>query len=73
MAAFAINVLYCLIGLCVLVGVFYVVLWVLGKLGIDVPPKAVTIVWVIICLLILIWLIQALFGGGGMPFHFARG
>ena len=43
-----------LIQVCVLVGVVYVVLWVLGEL-LPIPPKLVTIVWIIVALVVLSW------------------
>ena len=67
MVAMAISILWLLVGLCVIVGVYYVVIWVFGQLGIPIPAMAVKIVLIIIGLIGLIYLIRILFGGGA-PF-----
>jgi hypothetical protein len=67
-----IGVLWFLIVLCVLVGIGWVVIWVLGQLGIPVPPMVVKIVLLIIGLLCLIYFLTLLAGGGGMTFPALR-
>jgi hypothetical protein len=62
----AIAVLWFLVGLCILVGIGWVILWVLGQLGIPVPPMAVKIALIVIGLLCLIWFLTEVVGGGGM-------
>jgi hypothetical protein len=64
MLALAISVLWGLIGLCILVGILWVVVWVLNQLGIIIPPMAIKIGCIIIGLLCLIWLLTSLAGGG---------
>jgi hypothetical protein len=66
MLTLAINVLWFLVFLCILVGIGWVILWVLGQLGIPVPPMVVKIALLIIALLCLIWFLTMLAGGGGM-------
>ena len=61
LASFAISVLMVLIAICVLAGLYYVVVWVLGKLGIEIPPRALMIISIIFGLMCLIWLIHTLF------------
>jgi hypothetical protein len=50
---------------------------VLGKLGIVIPDKIVTIIWVILVLLAIIFVVQHFFYGGGtsidMGTHHRRG
>lgn len=64
MISLAISVLWVLIALCVLVGVGWVVLWVLGQLGIVLPPIAIKIAMIILGLLVLIWFLGLIAGGG---------
>jgi len=66
MLTLAINILWFLVFLCILVGIGWVILWVLGQLGIPVPPMVVKIALLIIALLCLIWFLTMLAGGGGM-------
>jgi hypothetical protein len=56
-----------LIWLLILGLVFYLVVWVLGILGVPIPPRAVQIVGAIIFLILLLWFVQALLGGGSLP------
>jgi hypothetical protein len=70
MIELAIAVLWLLIGLCILVGIGWVVLWVLGQLGIVVPPIAVKIALIILGLLVLIYALSMVAGhtgGIGLP------
>lgn len=53
-----------LLGLC-----FYLVIWVLGILGIAVPLKVMQIVGAIIALIVILYFVQAIMGSGG---HFPR-
>jgi len=68
MSAIAINVLWFLIGLIILCGVIYLVIYVIELFVMPIPEKIKQGVWVIVLLLALIALIGALMGGGG--FHF---
>jgi hypothetical protein len=69
MISFVLAVIVALIAICVLVGCYYLVIWVLGQLGIPVPAMAVKIAMIVIALLILYYLIATFAGvGGGMPF-----
>jgi hypothetical protein len=65
MIALGINIAWLLIGLIVLVGIGYVVLWVLGQLGIILPPMVVKFALIILGLLVLIFGLGLLAGGGG--------
>jgi hypothetical protein len=60
-----VSILWALVSLCIIVAVIYLVFWVLGKLGIVIPDKIVTIIWVILVLLAIIFLVQHFFYGGG--------
>ena len=65
MIQIAIDILWLLIGLCVIVGIGYVVLWVLGQLNITVPPMAIKIAFIILALLVLIYALTLIAGSGG--------
>jgi hypothetical protein len=65
MLELAISVLWFLIGLCVLIGIVWVIVWVLGQLGIVIPPMVMKIAMIIIGLLCLIFFLTMLAGSGG--------
>lgn len=58
-----------LIGLCLLVAAFFLVLWVLGQLGIVLPAIIVTIAKVILVLIAILVLYRMLkpHSGGWLP------
>jgi hypothetical protein len=66
MISIAISVLWFLIGLIILCGVIYLVIWVVEQFVMPIPPQIKKGVWVIVLLLALIALITALAGGGGI-------
>lgn len=51
-----------IIGLC-----FAIVVWVLGILGIAVPLRIMQIGGAIVFLIVLLWFVQAVLGGGHFP------
>jgi uncharacterized membrane protein len=59
------SVLWALIWLCIAVGVFYLVMYILGALGVVIPPKIRMIIGLIFMLLVIIWVINEFFGSGG--------
>jgi len=60
------SVITFLIYVCVLALVIYLILWVLRDvLGLPIPEKVVQILWVIIALIVILWLVQMVLGGGG--------
>lgn len=64
------NVIMLLIQICVVVVLVYIVIWVLGILGVSLPPKVVQIFWVICALIVILLLYRALAGSlhGGRLF-----
>jgi hypothetical protein len=62
------NVIFLLIYICLLVGLVYLVIWVLGQLGIAVPAMFVKILWIIVVLIVILLCWRAL-----APFIGARG
>jgi hypothetical protein len=65
MLSVALAIIYFLIGVCVIFGLYHLILWVFGQIGVPVPAMAVKVVMVILVLVAIAWLIMALFGGGG--------
>jgi hypothetical protein len=60
------SVITFLIYVCVLALVIYLILWVLRDvLGLPIPEKVVQILWVIVALIVILWLVQLVLGGGG--------
>lgn len=55
-------ILLLVIGLC-----FAIVIWVLGIIGVPVPPQIIKIVGAIVFLIVLLWFVQAVLGGGHFP------
>jgi len=61
------SIILFLIYLCLIVAVFWLVLWVLAQLGVPIPAQVVKIGWVIValvCILILYRLLLAPLIGG---------
>jgi hypothetical protein len=60
------SVITFLIYVCVLALVIYLILWVLRDvLGLPIPEKVIQILWVIVALIVILWLVQMVLGGGG--------
>lgn len=60
------SVITFLIYVCVLALVIYLVLWILRDvLGLPIPEKVIQILWVIVALIVILWLVQMVLGGGG--------
>jgi hypothetical protein len=66
MISLAISVLWLLIALVILVGIGWVVLWVLGQLGIVVPPMVFKLAMIVLGLLVLIYFLSLLASGPGL-------
>ena len=60
-------VIYGLIYLALLVLAVYVILWVLGELGVSLPPQVVKIIWLIVALVALLIIVQAVLPGLRFP------
>jgi len=69
MVRIALAILWTLIGLCIIVGTAYVVVFVCASLGIPLPAMAVKIAELVLGLLLLIHIIRIVAqGGDGNPF-----
>jgi Uncharacterized protein conserved in bacteria len=61
------SVIMFLIYVCLLAIVIYAVVYVLRDvIGLPIPAKIIQILWVIVALLVLLWLVQLILGGGGL-------
>jgi hypothetical protein len=58
-----IDIIYVLITIACVVGLYYLVVWVLEYLGIPIPMMVLRIVFLIIALLILAWVVSIFIGG----------
>jgi hypothetical protein len=56
------SVILLLIQICIVVGVCWLVIWVLGMLGVGLPERVIQIFWVIVVLVVLL-LLWRTFGG----------
>lgn len=61
------NVILLLIYICLVVGVCWLVIWVLGQLGVPLPAQVVNIFWVIVVLIVLLLLWRTFGGVIGLP------
>lgn len=60
------SVITFLIYVCVLALVIYLIIWVLRDVvGLPIPAKVIQILWVIVALIVILWLVQMVLGGGG--------
>lgn len=61
------SVIMLLIGICLVVGLCWLVIWVLGRLGVSLPGQVINIFWVIVVLIciLLLWRAFAPFITGG--------
>lgn len=53
-----------LIYICILALVVYLVIWVLGQIGVALPPQVIKILWIIVALVVLLMLVRLVIGGG---------
>ena len=60
------SVITFLIYLCILALVLYLVIWVVRDvIGVPIPAKVIQLLWVIVALIVILWLVQMVLGGGG--------
>ncbi len=51
-----------LIYAAILATVIYIVIYALGVIGVPLPGKVIQLIWLIFCLLVLLWAFRALGG-----------
>ena len=59
------RVIYALIYLCGIALCFYLIIWVLGAIGIHLPPMVVNIL-IVVLVLVAILILWRLFAGSGI-------
>lgn len=64
------SVILLLIQICLVVGVCWLVIWVLGQLGVPMPAQVINVMWVIVVLVVLL-LLWRTFGGVISGGHFS--
>jgi hypothetical protein len=67
MIAIAIGILWLCIGVIILGGIIYIALRVVRTFWADMDPRVDQAVWAIFGILILIYVLEAVVGGGGLP------
>jgi hypothetical protein len=67
MGALIVGLLWILLCVVLIAGVFLATLWVLRYIGLPIPPQVDNFGLLIIALLALIWLVTLIIGGGS-PF-----
>jgi hypothetical protein len=73
MGPIIVGLLWLLLFVVLLVGVFLAVLWVLRYIGLPIPPQVDKFGMLVIALLALIWLVTLIMGGGSISMlHFPR-
>ena len=63
MFSLVIGLLYVLVAIALLVGLYWLAIWVFAKLEISVPERALRVVMVVLVLVVIIWMISALHAG----------
>jgi len=59
------SIIMFLIYVCLVAIVIYLVIWVLRDvLGLPLPGKVIQILWVVFALIVLLFLVQTVLGGG---------
>lgn len=54
------QIIMLLISICLVVGACWLVIWVLGQLGVSLPDQVIKIFWVIVVLIVILLLYRAL-------------
>ena len=72
MIGLAISLLWLAIGVIICGAILYILFWAI-KMFFPIPPKAEMAIWAVFGILILIYLLEALVGGGGLPHLSLRG
>lgn len=61
------HIIILLIQICLVVAACWLIIWVLGKLGVELPERVVQILWVVVVLIVILLLYRmlapVLFGG----------
>jgi len=58
------SIITLLIYVVILAIVVYLVIWVLGIIGVPIPEKVIQLLWVIVALVAILMLVNMVMGGG---------
>ena len=61
------TVIGLLIHICIVAAVVWLIIWVLGQVGVPLPAQVIKILWVIFALICILLIYRALVAGGGAP------
>ena len=64
-----INLLIQLVGLAIVV---YLIIWVLGIIGVPLPGKVIQLLWVLVALIAILIIYRALIGASGLHIGLLR-
>lgn len=64
MLTIAIGILWLCIGVLILGGILMILFWAIRRAGFTIPANIESIVWAVFGILILIYLLTAIMGGG---------
>lgn len=64
------SIIALLIYVCILALVIYLILWVLGEVGITLPAQVIRIIWVIVALVVILMILRVIPGIGLLPHKF---
>lgn len=62
------TIIVMLIYLALLALAVYLVLWVLGEIGLTIPPQVLKIVWVVVILVAVLIIVRTVLPGLGLKF-----
>jgi hypothetical protein len=66
MIGLAIGILWLAIGVIILGGVIWLAIWAIGQV-VPINPIIIRIVWAVFGILVLIYVLMLIEGGGGLP------
>ena len=61
------RVIYALLYLCVIAICYFLIIWVLGVIGIHIPPQVLNILMVMLVLIAILILVRLFWQGGSFP------
>jgi len=60
------SIIMTLIYICILALVVYLILWVLGMIGVPIPDQVVKIIWVIVALIAILIIVKTVLPHAGV-------
>src|SRR5262245_63172653 len=64
------SIITLLIYVCLLALVVYLIVWVLGVIGVPLPEKVIQIIWVIVALIVVLMILQTILPRFGVKIAF---